>query len=83
MALTLSIGVLNFLNFSIPGLFMVGGMTVWALIRAGIPLPLAMIGALMLAAAVSLLVERFTWRLDADGVAVRATGVVDGISAAV
>lgn len=62
VALTLSIGVLNFLNFSIPGLFMVGGMTLWALTRAGVPLPLATIGALALAAAASLVVERFTWR---------------------
>jgi len=62
VALTLSIGVLNFLNFSIPGLFMVGGMTLWALAHAGFPLPLAMIGALAIAAAASLVVERFTWR---------------------
>jgi len=62
VALTLSIGVLNFLNFSIPGLFMVGGMTLWALAHAGFPLPLATIGALAIAAAASLVVERFTWR---------------------
>jgi len=62
VALTLSIGVLNFLNFSIPGLFMLGGMTVWALAHAGVPLPIAMVGALALAAAASLVVERFTWR---------------------
>jgi branched-chain amino acid transport system permease protein len=62
VALTLSIGVLNFLNFSIPGLFMIGGMMVWALAHAGVPLPLAMAGALALAAAASLVVERFTWR---------------------
>ena len=31
VALTLSIGVLNFLNFSIPGLFMIAGMSTWAL----------------------------------------------------
>jgi branched-chain amino acid transport system permease protein len=62
VALTLSIGVLNFLNFSIPGLFMIGGMTVWALAHAGFPLPLAMIGALAVAAAATVVVERFTWR---------------------
>jgi branched-chain amino acid transport system permease protein len=62
VALTLSIGVLNFLNFSIPGLFMVGGMTLWAFTHAGLPLPLATIGALAVAAAASLVVERFTWR---------------------
>src|SRR5262245_42864409 len=62
VALTLSIGVLKFLNFSIPGLFMIGGMTTWALVRAGLPWPLAAMFALLAAAAVSLVVERFTWR---------------------
>ena len=36
VALTLGIGVLRFLNFSIPGLFMIGGMMTWALVRAGL-----------------------------------------------
>ncbi len=62
VALTLSIGVLKFLNFSIPGLFMIGGMATWALVRAGVPWPLAVGGALLLGAAASLVVERFTWR---------------------
>jgi branched-chain amino acid transport system permease protein len=62
VALTLSIGLLKFLNFSIPGLFMIGGMTTWALVRAGIAWPLATILALCAGAAVSLVVERFTWR---------------------
>ena len=62
VALTLSIGVLKFLNFSIPGLFMIGGMAAWALVRSGIAWPLAVGGALLIAAAASLLVERFTWR---------------------
>lgn len=62
VALTLSIGVLKFLNFSIPGLFMIGGMTTWALIRAGLPWPIAVALALCAGGAVSLIVERFTWR---------------------
>ena len=62
VALTLSIGVLKFLNFSIPGLFMIGGMTTWALVRTGMPWPLAASFALIAGAAASLLVERFTWR---------------------
>jgi branched-chain amino acid transport system permease protein len=62
VALTLSIGVLKFLNFSIPGLFMIGGMATWALIRAGLPWPLAVGLALAIGAATSLVVERFTWR---------------------
>ena len=62
VAFTLSIGVLNFLNFSIPGLFMIGGMAFWALTQARVPWPLAVLGALGVAAATSLIVERFTWR---------------------
>lgn len=62
VALTLSIGVLKFLNFSIPGLFMIGGMLSWMLIRHGVPWPLAALGAVAAAAAVSLVVERLTWR---------------------
>ena len=62
VALTLSIGVLNFLNFSIPGLFMIAGMAAWALIHAGVAWPLAILAALAITAAVSLVVERFTWR---------------------
>lgn len=62
VALTLSIGVLRFLNFSIPGLFMLGGMATWWFIHHGIPWPLAAAGALAVGAAASMLVERFTWR---------------------
>jgi branched-chain amino acid transport system permease protein len=62
VALTLSIGVLNFLNFSIPGLFMIGGMICWVLLVMNLPLPLAIVGALIVAVLASLLVELFTWR---------------------
>lgn len=62
VALTLSIGVLRFLNFSIPGLFMIGGMATWALVRSGMPWPLAAGAALIAGAVASLVVERFTWR---------------------
>lgn len=62
VALTLSIGILRFLNFSIPGLFMIGAMAVWALVRNAIPWPLAAGAALLIAAAASLVVELFTWR---------------------
>jgi branched-chain amino acid transport system permease protein len=62
VALTLSIGILKFLNFSIPGLFMVAAMTTWALVRFGAPWPLAALGALGAGAGLALVVERFTWR---------------------
>ena len=66
---TLTIGMLNFLNFTIPSLFMVAAMTMWALATAGAhPFAAGMhwIGAALLGIAVavvaSLLVERFTYR---------------------
>jgi branched-chain amino acid transport system permease protein len=62
VALTLSIGILRFLNFSIPGLFMIGGMATWALVEKGIAWPLAGLGAICIGAAAALVVERFTWR---------------------
>jgi branched-chain amino acid transport system permease protein len=62
VALTLTIGVLRFLNFSIPGLFMIGGMTTWALLRDAAPWPLAAGAALLAGALASLVVELFTWR---------------------
>ena len=63
VALTLSIGVLKFLNFSIPGLFMIGGMSTWALIRHRHAVAARRgLRRSRLAAAASLVVERFTWR---------------------
>ena len=35
VAFTLTIGMLNFLNFTIPALFMLAGMVTWALSAAG------------------------------------------------
>src|SRR2546430_16580313 len=61
VALTLSIGVLRFLNFSIPGLFMIGGMAMWALVRAGMPWPLAAGAALIGGGGGSLGGGGFTW----------------------
>ena len=62
VALTLSIGVINFLNFSIPGLFMVGGFGFWVLTAAGLPWPVAFTAALLAGGALAFVVERFTWR---------------------
>jgi branched-chain amino acid transport system permease protein len=62
VALTLSIGVLRFLNFSVPGLFMIGGMVTWALVRDGLPWPVAAGAAIIVGAVASLVVELFTWR---------------------
>jgi branched-chain amino acid transport system permease protein len=62
VAMTLSIGILRFLNFSIPALFMIGGMVTWALVHAGVPWPVAVLAALVAGAAVALIVEAFTWR---------------------
>lgn len=66
---TLTIGMLNFLNFTIPALFMLAAMLMWALATAGAHpfgfgihwLPAAAAG-IAVAVAASLLVERFTYR---------------------
>lgn len=63
VAFTLAIGVLNFLNFSIPGLFMVAGMLTWFFLKAAIPWPVAALLAIASGGLLSLLVERFTYRL--------------------
>lgn len=62
VAFTLAIGVLNFLNFSIPGLFMIGGMVAFGGLRLGLPWPVAFAGALGAAALIALAVERFAYR---------------------
>lgn len=65
VAFTLAIGVLNFLNFSLPGLFMVAGMLTWYLLRAHIAWPIAAVLAIGSGALLGLVVERFTYRLMA------------------
>ena len=62
VSFTLSIGILNFLNFSIPGLFMVGGMVTWILIGKGLHWSLAILGAVAAAGLVALAVERLSYR---------------------
>lgn len=70
VAFTLTIGVLNFLNFTIPTLFMLAGMLGWALAYWGLPLgltgplpwPLALLVAILVTILASLVVERFTFR---------------------
>jgi branched-chain amino acid transport system permease protein len=61
-AFTLTIGMLNFLNFSIPGLFMVGGVVSFALLRAGFYWVAAFGLTLAITALLSLVIERFTYR---------------------
>ena len=67
VSFTLFFGCLNFLNFSVPALFMLGGFLTWAGVAAGLSWPLAVVLALAVAALASLLVERLTWRLQRGG----------------
>ncbi|WP_431281535.1 branched-chain amino acid ABC transporter permease [Humitalea sp. 24SJ18S-53] len=70
VAFTLTIGVLNFLNFTIPTMFMLTGMVAWGLARYGLPFglsggvhwALALLGGILVAILASLVVERFTFR---------------------
>lgn len=67
VSFTLFFGCLNFLNFSVPALFMLGGFLTWALVQMGLPWVLAVVGALAAAALASLVVERLTWRIQRGG----------------
>jgi branched-chain amino acid transport system permease protein len=68
VAFTLTIGVLNFLNFTIPAIFMITGMIAWAAAAYGFPFgvdggiswPLALFMGVTAAVFASLIVERFT-----------------------
>lgn len=69
VAFTLTIGMLNFLNFTIPALFMLAAMVLWALSTAGAhPLGIGMhwlpaaLAGVAAAVAASLVIERFTYR---------------------
>jgi branched-chain amino acid transport system permease protein len=70
VAFTLTIGVLNFLNFTIPTMFMLTGMVAWGLARWGLPFGVsaglhwapALLAGIATAILASLIVERFTFR---------------------
>src|SRR5580704_17541959 len=69
VAFTLTIGVLNFLNFTIPTLFMLTGMVAWGVMAKGYvefagswAWLLALAAGVGAAVIASLIVERFTFR---------------------
>jgi branched-chain amino acid transport system permease protein len=70
VAFTLTIGILNFLNFTIPTLFMLAGMVGWGFAHYGLPFgiggplpwPLALALGIAVTIVASLVVERFTFR---------------------
>jgi len=70
VAFTLTIGILNFLNFTIPALYMLAGMIGWSVSFYGLPFglsqPLGWFPSLLIgigcSVVASLLVERFTYR---------------------
>lgn len=67
VAFTLAIGILNFLNFSIPGTFMVGGMGAWWIVTAGWHWSLAVTLPLLAAALISYGVYRLSYRPSEGG----------------
>lgn len=67
VAFTITIGVLRFLNFSIPALFMLGGMLSWAfIVQLGLPWILGIFLGFLGGGFASLIVERFTYRMLKD-----------------
>jgi branched-chain amino acid transport system permease protein len=62
LSFSLTIGVLNFLNFSIPALFMLGGVVSCAVLSSGHGLFVAIAVALAVTGGTSLIIERFTFR---------------------
>ncbi|WP_445216127.1 branched-chain amino acid ABC transporter permease [Bradyrhizobium sp. Pa8] len=66
VAFTLAIGVLNFLNFSIPGIFMIAGMVSWAALKSGQHWLLAFGLALVASAIIGLSVYLLTYRPSSD-----------------
>ena len=62
VAFTLTIGMLNFLNFTIPALFMLAGMSAWGLTTLGVHWAAALLVGVVIATLASLIVERFTYR---------------------
>ena len=71
VAFTLVIGMLNFLNFTIPPLFMLSAMMSWALAKYGLPFGItdgpinwlvAIFIGILITIVASLIVERFTYR---------------------
>ena len=61
VAFTFTMGILKFLNFSIPGIFMVAGMITWAMLKGGASLFIVVPTALAAGAVLSFVVERLTY----------------------
>ncbi|MGD9921647.1 MAG: branched-chain amino acid ABC transporter permease [Pseudorhodoplanes sp.] len=63
VSFTMTIGILNFLNFSIPSIFMLGGMMSWAfIVWGGLPWFVGVALGIATGGVASLVVERFTYR---------------------
>jgi branched-chain amino acid transport system permease protein len=62
LSFSLTIGILNFLNFSIPALFMLGGIVSCAMLSKGYGIATSIALALAVTGGVALVIERFTFR---------------------
>lgn len=62
IAFTMIIGIINFVNFSIPALFMLGAMTAWALLNVGVLAPVALVAGLLAGIIASMAVEQVLYK---------------------
>lgn len=64
VAFSICWGFLNFLNFSVPALFAIGGFGLWVFMQQDIPWAAAAVASIGVAAIVSYVVERSTYRFQ-------------------
>ncbi|MEP9380010.1 branched-chain amino acid ABC transporter permease [Aquabacter sp. CN5-332] len=70
LSFSLVMGILGILNLAIAELFMIGGYVGFTLIMAGAPLPVAIIGGMVVAAAVSVVIEKIGYEPLRDAPAI-------------
>jgi branched-chain amino acid transport system permease protein len=67
LAFSLNMGVLGVLNIAIAELFMLGGFIAVSIFELGLPLPVVLVGAMAMAALLSIVLERLGYRYLSRG----------------